>query len=666
MITTTIANITTTTPTTTTPTTTATTLLLLTLHHSYYRTLRSTSVVMQHDLNMLEVGPVFDSTTHTAHLLTLLFFAMTFAPGLPLLMPLCCFAFIMYFRIDKYLLCRFYQKPPQLGDAAIRVVISQLPWAAVIRLAFACWMLGNHTILPDKEDLVAGADTDTSSVRAHIARDNTLPLLILMVLIIVAKTVLKLFEYIPIVWVFKVFFIVCSEMESSKKQAQVAKMASNQPVVSIHPWELVKTGDLNRQQVAPFTGEYVRFIKHKDEIPDTCMQMCSYAYLTNIEEAELEDGWEIRHQGDFVIKVKIWRDVKKRSKHRRGDLKKTYEVIADHRCATYNIERIPAYVIPMQGLREGTMSMMENQIREKQDKNVIDSMLYDAFDAGNLESNVVANYQKRKTGTAADLEAANECAAQRRAKRDAYAAVEEEGEEEEEGGDEVDVSDEKVTKAVKPKPTIQTKTSRGVAVENAQDSFYFPHGATTPHPPPLTSKAGSSEYSYSGFGSAPATPHSHGVSTNSVAAGSISALTAAPPTKYGAPPTPAYLAPDDGELPPQEVHKPYFPKRRTAEGASVDSAEDSSGHKPYFPPSRSGDSSYEESGGRKKKKDKKHKHKKEHHDVEMAPVRTAHTAAAAANSYAQVYGDDEDVEYGGYTGGDYTDYDDGGGVSGLI
>jgi hypothetical protein len=79
---------------------------------------------MQKDLNALMVGDVFDSTDHAAQLLTLLFFAMIYSSGLPLLIPLCCFAFILYFRVDKFLVCRYFQKPPNIGDAVIRRLLT--------------------------------------------------------------------------------------------------------------------------------------------------------------------------------------------------------------------------------------------------------------------------------------------------------------------------------------------------------------------------------------------------------------------------------------------------------------------------------------------------------------------------------------------------------------
>ena len=88
--------------------------------------------MMQNQLNYLEVGSDFEITEHTAQLLTFVFFAMTFSAGLPLMTPLCCLAFIVFFRVDKMFLCRFYKRPPFYGDGSIRIVIGVLPYAAIL------------------------------------------------------------------------------------------------------------------------------------------------------------------------------------------------------------------------------------------------------------------------------------------------------------------------------------------------------------------------------------------------------------------------------------------------------------------------------------------------------------------------------------------------------
>ena len=37
------------------------------------------------------------------------------------MMPLLLLAFTLYFRVDKMLLLRFYERPPKMGDAVMKV-----------------------------------------------------------------------------------------------------------------------------------------------------------------------------------------------------------------------------------------------------------------------------------------------------------------------------------------------------------------------------------------------------------------------------------------------------------------------------------------------------------------------------------------------------------------
>ncbi|RYY88736.1 hypothetical protein EON63_01915, partial [archaeon] len=325
-------------------------------------------MVMQHDLNMLEVGPVFDPTDHTAQLLTLLFFAMTYAPGLPLLMPLCCFAFILYFRVDKVLLCRYYQKPPQVGDAAIRNVIFFLPLAAIVRLAFACWMYGNSNILPITDNSASSSydkflkgirdeSGGYSFARDKLFRPNVFPLFMLLMIVGVGVVLRKLWRELPISWFLN---MIARQIKHLFIQDDIFAMQTDEGKIS--GWDLLRLDDPLRQQSSGLTKEYYRYVKHRDEIPDTCYRMFSYAYLTKMTEIDVEEGWKLEDRGDFVVKVKIWREEHKRSdgsKAKVGTLKHTYEVIADHRCNSYNIEKVPAYYLPVRGIREGAFSQQQ-------------------------------------------------------------------------------------------------------------------------------------------------------------------------------------------------------------------------------------------------------------------------------------------------------------------
>jgi len=364
-------------------------------HHSLVRSLLSTSIVMQYDLNQIEVGPVFDSTDHTAQLLILLFFAMTFAPGLPLLMPLMCLVFSLYFRVDKFLLCRHYQKPPQLGPSAIKVVTAYLPYAAIIRLAVACWMYGNHNILYIHKDPYS--NTKYSPIARHLLRSNVLPLFILLLLIFATVLLTKVFGALQLDNLLKSLTSLLQQLTSSISLRITAWDSMVNEHGRIHRWDLVKSGDPNRKEVAGFTKDYFMFVKHRDEIPDTCIAMFSYYYLTKLDASEIEDGWIVRNEGDFVIKLKCIKDHQDPAtgEWRLGNPLKTYDVIGDHRCNSYDVEKVPSYVTAMKGLREGTNSLIEVQRKAQNEKNVV--LNFDAFDSlGHFESNVVDNYNRRK------------------------------------------------------------------------------------------------------------------------------------------------------------------------------------------------------------------------------------------------------------------------------
>ena len=106
----------------------------------------SKSIYMQYDLDMIELGPIFQPNSHASLLLLSLFIAMPFASGIPVFMPLAAAVFITYFRNDKKFLFRYYQEPYKTGNKIMKKVISLLPFAGIMRLAFGIWMLSNSDI----------------------------------------------------------------------------------------------------------------------------------------------------------------------------------------------------------------------------------------------------------------------------------------------------------------------------------------------------------------------------------------------------------------------------------------------------------------------------------------------------------------------------------------
>ena len=233
-------------------------------------------------------------------------------------------------------------------------------------------MFSNNEIFPYDKLMSSNTINKSPSIYdfgGRIGRPNVLPLFVLLILVIAAAIVGILWKYLPIYWAYKLFVILVRYYCKSdadiyeKRHRDEISAKENESNDSIHPWELVKTGDPLRQQMAPYSGPYFRYLKHKDEIPNTCLEMFSYGGLTKLTEMEAEEGWVIADKGEFVVKVKGWMESHRRTDKTTalpGEWKRTYEVIADHRCCSFNIERVPAYKMAIIGLREGIHAVQDD------------------------------------------------------------------------------------------------------------------------------------------------------------------------------------------------------------------------------------------------------------------------------------------------------------------
>ena len=283
-------------------------------HSSAVEQMKSTQFPMQKDLNALYIGRVFDPTKAQAMLLALLFTVMTFAPGIPLLQLLCPIFFCLIFRKDKILLMRHYEKPPHAGDNVMRKVISWLPWAAVIRLCFAIWMLGDDSVLESSEMSASqagsassnGYSADTSSVSTggvsslvqnsagnqgnsllatmiiRGTRSNCVPLLVLLVLILATIFISYIWKLLPIFWIIR--FLKCVRQVFQKKSkvhtyAEEADILASRKAAKKAKKPGSGDNEDNKEEDEEAGGT--------SEPPSDVLQMDKGAYLTEFEIAAL-------------------------------------------------------------------------------------------------------------------------------------------------------------------------------------------------------------------------------------------------------------------------------------------------------------------------------------------------------------------------------------------
>lgn len=284
------------------------------------------SIVMQYDLNRLEVGPIFLPTLQFANVLALLFITMTFTTGLPLLTPIAMIGFILYFRIDKYLVGRYYRKPSVLDDRMIRAVIHYLPYAAIIRCVFSIWMLSSSGILPqnfpvkpflfgmpnqtEKLKSLTSGYLDVSSISMIDYRDflkslmrdyksyipstampvyqrilqmNTFPIFVLLIIVLIYLFITYFYYIFPVQAVSEWYY-----RRTLLTKKKTAIFANARAKGHVHPFDLIITSlDPLRQEAAPFTGIYYQFLtKNKTQAeeelkPKTCCNKycCCFTFL---------------------------------------------------------------------------------------------------------------------------------------------------------------------------------------------------------------------------------------------------------------------------------------------------------------------------------------------------------------------------------------------------
>lgn len=348
---------------------------------------RNNTYILQDEVNALYVGPPFDVATRTATLLMLVFYIMTFSPGLPILTPLACIAFTLAFRIQKRILLRHAARPPHMDSQIMRNVLGLLPYAAIIRLCFACWMYGNPEAFEASSLSVASAGGGSASVGgvdsssltntgalAKMLNDNAsgqstnylyvaivlrcsspnvVPLLVLLALVIVTKVLRKLWRALPYYWVAKMLAWLCKR-EARDKVTVVDAEGVEVVMDAVQGFDIMKRNDALRLESAPFTGDYYKYLKDK-HAPRTCLSYCQADPEDVLDEDDIRNGWEVADQGDrYVVKIKTWTraGINFGQVRKRGDPKKTFEMIADNSISTYNIDTLPAYKRIMESIRE--------------------------------------------------------------------------------------------------------------------------------------------------------------------------------------------------------------------------------------------------------------------------------------------------------------------------
>jgi hypothetical protein len=369
--------------------------------HPRIQSQKASKISMQYELDLIEVGPVFNHSSHNSQLLISIFLVMTYGTGLPILTLIGFLVFWTYYRYDKSMLLYYYQEPPHSGDQVMKRVIQLLPYAAIIRLLLGMWMYGNPSFLESgivtssmSDNVLNNAPTSLPSymksgfsalqyqdwlasnnekltgfsatmfnITTRIIRANVFPLFVLLIIIICAKIIRKIWKALPIYWVLKMLTCIVKSILGS--HVEVFELDSDGFVDGYHLFTL---NDENRKESAPFTRQYFRYVRPK-EVPKKGILETIFCFCrrraSDLTDDEAYKGWETAEMGPYIIKNFPYEQmtVLKSSVTRiKGEPKTTYEIILEEdQCGSYDMDKVPAFRMMLFGVNEITSSLIRYQ-----------------------------------------------------------------------------------------------------------------------------------------------------------------------------------------------------------------------------------------------------------------------------------------------------------------
>ena len=116
------------------------------------------------------------------------------------------------------------------------------------------------------------------------------------------------------------------------------------PAQKVYSFDLLAKGDHLRAESAPFTGDYFQFLGSefdKSKRMMRCLGFLKKFVAPDLTEEEMQHGWRVSYHGPYKVKVCQWEKATRVAGVARpaGSVKRTYEMISDHGCWSYQLHR---------------------------------------------------------------------------------------------------------------------------------------------------------------------------------------------------------------------------------------------------------------------------------------------------------------------------------------
>ena len=129
--------------------------------------------MIQQDYEDINTGNEFMLEFRYSNMLIVLSLALFYSSGIPILYPMAAvFFFITYFT-DKWLLLRYYRKPPKFNCYLARKTLVWFKYIIVMHVIGGILMYSNSSILPYQEDNERKSLSELLDSYTHETYDNS-------------------------------------------------------------------------------------------------------------------------------------------------------------------------------------------------------------------------------------------------------------------------------------------------------------------------------------------------------------------------------------------------------------------------------------------------------------------------------------------------------------
>jgi len=111
-----------------------------------------TRKLVQEDYEDVNTGNEIMMEFRYSNMITVIWITFLYSGGIPILYPVVCLFFFVTYWVDKFLLFKFYRKPPSFDSYLANQALGWWKYAVLLHLIGSCFMFVNSNILPPNTD----------------------------------------------------------------------------------------------------------------------------------------------------------------------------------------------------------------------------------------------------------------------------------------------------------------------------------------------------------------------------------------------------------------------------------------------------------------------------------------------------------------------------------